>query len=423
VRIPAPRLWPMDTGTAATRSTSTRSPRHREGVEVSVDAAGGIVLAGFALAPPVDVQQAGLLVAFLMLAAVVVRSIYPSAALLLGWTMALTQWHQGERPGFADLALLLVLYSTARRGTRTTAVLGAASAVVGGSMATVYLLHTGARYSLLIQVGGLGSVVFVLAPVLLLLLAWLIGLVVRMIRARTSESRLRVQAEDTAVKAVDLAHAETLRASMARDVHDIVGHSLAVIIAQADSVQFLDDEERIRGVSATIADTARRSLAEVREVLSGTSTADADDGPEDLDAVVAQVRAAGVDLAHELRGTRRPVDPARQVVVRRVAQEMTTNAMRHGEPGGRIRLRETWRAADLVLEVENPVARRGPAADHADPLGLDALRVGTGVEGMRARLAVVGGDLEAEAVDDLFTARARIPLPSARSVPVPGGRP
>jgi signal transduction histidine kinase len=403
-------------------ATRARAPRHRDGVEVSVDAVVGIVLAGLALAPPVDVQAAGFLVAVIALAAVVVRSVYPGAALALAWTMALIQWHQGERPGFADLALLLVLYSTARRGSRATAFIGAASAVVGGSMATVYLLHTGARYSLLIQVGGPGSVIFVLAPVLMLLLAWLTGLVVRTVRARSSESRLRVQAEDTAVRAVDLAQAETLRASMARDVHDIVGHSLAVIIAQADSVQFLDDEERIRGVSATIADTARRSLAEVREVLSGTSTADADDGPEDLDAVVAQVRAAGVDLAHELRGTRRQVDPARQVVIRRVAQEMTTNAMRHGEPGGRIRLRETWRAADLVLEVENPVARRGRAADHADPLGLDALRVGTGVEGMRTRLAVVGGDLEAEPVDDLFTARARIPLPGAHPVPMPGGR-
>jgi signal transduction histidine kinase len=411
----------MDTGTAA--APRARTPRHRDGAEIAVDAVLGIVLAALALAPPVDVQEAGFLVAVLALAAVVVRSISPSAALALAWTMALIQWYQGERPGFADLALLLVLYSTARRGSRATAVVGVVSAVVGGSMATVYLLQTGARYSLLIQVGGPGSVIFVLAPVLLLLLAWLTGLVVRMIRARSSESRLRVQAEDTAVRAVDLAHAETLRASMARDVHDIVGHSLAVIIAQADSVQFLDDEERIRGVSATIADTARRSLAEVREVLSGTSTTEADDGPEDLDAVVAQVRAAGVDLAHELRGTRRPVDPARQVVIRRVAQEMTTNAMRHGEPGGRIRLRETWRAADVVLEVENPVARRGADADHADPLGLDALRVGTGVDGMRARLAAVGGDLEAEPVDDLFTARARIPLPGAHPIPVPGGRP
>ncbi|MBM7026472.1 sensor histidine kinase [Clavibacter zhangzhiyongii] len=411
----------MDTGTAET--TRARAPRHRDGVEVSVDAVVGIVLAGLALAPPVDVQEAGFLVAVLALAAVVVRSVYPGAALVLAWSMALLQWQQGGRPGFADLALLLVLYSTARRGSRATAVLGAASAVVGGSMATVYLLHTGTRFSLLIQSGGLSAVVFVLAPVLLLLLAWLTGLVVRVVRARTSESRLRVQAEDTAVRAVDLAQAETLRASMARDVHDIVGHSLAVIIAQADSVQFLDDEERIRGVSATIADTARRSLAEVREVLSGTSPVGADEGPEDLDAVVAQVRAAGVDLAHEVRGARRAVDPARQVVIRRVAQEMTTNAMRHGEPGGPIRLRETWRAADVVLEVENPIARRGAVPERTGPLGIESLRVGTGVEGMRARLAAVGGDLEAEPVDDLFTARARIPLPGAHPVAVPGGRP
>ncbi|RIJ49023.1 two-component sensor histidine kinase, partial [Clavibacter lycopersici] len=374
----------MDTGTAAaTRSTSTRAPRHRDGVEVSVDAILGLLIAGLAVLPPVDVQEASLLVAVLALTAVIVRSVFPGAALVLAWAMALAQWQLGERPGFADVALLLVLYSTARRGSRATVVIGVASAVVGGAMATVYLLHTGARYSLLITPGGLGAMIFVAAPVLMLLLAWLTGLVVRVIRARTTESRLRVQAEDTAVKAVDLAQAETLRASMARDVHDIVGHSLAVIIAQADSVQFLDDEERIRGVSATIADTARRSLAEVREVLSGTSPAGADDGPEDLDAVVAQVRAAGVDLAHEMRGTRRAVDPARQVVIRRVAQEMTTNAMRHGEPGGRIRLRETWRAADVVLEVENAVAAR---PDPSMPAAAAVPHAGTGVEGMRARL-------------------------------------
>jgi len=414
----------MDTGTAeTTHARAPRAPRHRDGAEVAVDAVVGIVLAGIAVRPPLDVQEAGLPVAALVVLAVVVRSALPGVALALAWVMALAQWQLGERPGFADLALLLVLYSTARRGSRPTVILGGASAVVGGVMATVYLLHTGARYSLLISPGGLGAMIFVAAPVLMLLLAWLTGLVVRVIRARSTESRLRVQAEDTAVKAVDLAHAETLRASMARDVHDIVGHSLAVIIAQADSVQFLDDEERIRGVSATIADTARRSLAEVREVLSGTSTAESDDGPEDLDAVVAQVRAAGVDLVHEVRGQRRAVDPARQVVVRRVAQEMTTNAMRHGAAGGRIRLRETWRAADVVLEVENPVVPPSAVPDRTGPLGLESLRLGTGVEGMRARLAAVGGDLEAEAVDDLFTARARIPLPDARPLTVPGGRP
>jgi signal transduction histidine kinase len=413
----------MDTGTAAAARATRARPSRRRGLEVAGDALLGLVIAGLALTPPVDVQEAGALVALLALVAVTARSALPGAALVLGWAMALTQWAVGERPGFADLALLLVLYSTARRGSRPTAALGAASALLGGAAATAYLLQTGARFSVLTQAGGPSGVIFAAAPVLILLVAWLSGLVVRVARSRTAESQLRVQAEDTAVKAVDLAQAETLRASMARDVHDIVGHSLAVIIAQADSVQFLDDEERIRGVSATIADTARRSLAEVREVLSGTSPAEADDGPEDLDAVVAQVRAAGVDLGHEVRGTRRAVDPARQVVIRRVAQEMTTNAMRHGAPGGHIRFWETWRAADVVLEVENPVATREDAAAGTGSLDAAPPRVGTGVEGMRTRLAAVGGDLDAEAVDDLFTARARIPIPGPRPLTVPGGRP
>jgi signal transduction histidine kinase len=417
-----------DTAAAAAADRSSSPPRSAAGTgrRAVIDVLLGLAIGVLALHPPVDVEEASLLVAALAFLAVATRRLSPAVGLLLGWMMALAQFLQYERPGLADVALLLVLYSTARRGSRPVLVLGAVSALVGGSVATLYLLRTGTRFPLLTSLSATGLLV-ALTPVAILLLAWLSGIVIRALRDRSAESALRVRAEDTAVRAVDLAQAEALRASMARDVHDIVGHSLAVIIAQADSVPFLDDEERIRGVAATIADTARRSLAEVREVLSGTSPSEVPDGPEDLDAVVAQVRAAGVDLVHELRGARRPVDAARHVVIRRVAQEMTANAMRHGAAGGRIRLRETWRAADVVLEVENPVpARPDAVAARADPAGpTDAvpLRAGTGVDGMRTRLAAVGGDLEAEAVDDVFTARARIPLPGARPLTVPGGRP
>jgi signal transduction histidine kinase len=418
-----------DTAAAASAGRSSSPPASPAGTlrRVAIDVVLGLVIGVLALHPPVDVEDASLLVAGLAFLAVATRRLSPAVGLLLGWAMALAQFQQYERPGLADVALLLVLYSTARRGSRPVLLLGAASALVGGSLATLYLQRTGTRFPLLTSPSATGLLV-ALTPVAILLLAWLSGIVIRALRDRSAESRLRVQAEDTAVRAVDLAQAETLRASMARDVHDVVGHSLAVIIAQADSVPFLDDEERIRAVAATIADTARRSLAEVREVLSGTSPADADDGPEDLDAVVAQVRDAGVDLVHELRGARRPVDAARHVVIRRVAQEMTTNAMRHGTAGGRIRLRETWRTADVVLEVENPVAvgadaRADPARAGSGTADAVPLRAGTGLDGMRTRLAAVGGDLDAEAVDDLFTARARIPLPGARPLTVPGGRP
>ncbi len=105
----------MDTGTAAvTRSTSTASPRRRSGAELAIDAIAGLLIAGLAVVPPVDVQEASLLVAALAFAAIIVRSVLPGTALVLAWAMALAQWQLGERPGFADVALLLVLYTRRR---------------------------------------------------------------------------------------------------------------------------------------------------------------------------------------------------------------------------------------------------------------------------------------------------------------------
>ncbi|BDZ51327.1 hypothetical protein GCM10025867_35680 [Frondihabitans sucicola] len=83
---------------------------------------------------------------------------------------------------------------------------------------------------------------------------------------------------------------------------------------------------------------------------------------------------------------------------------MLTNALRHGVPGAAIEFREAWRSGDVVLEVENQVVATPTSGG------------GLGVEGMRSRVAAVGGFLEAEALDGVFTARARIPLPAANDV-------
>jgi signal transduction histidine kinase len=316
--------------------------------------------------------------------------------------MAGSQMIVNERPGFAAIAILLVLYSAARLGTRVEVAASAASVVIGGVIATNYLL-AGTRYAIIAFSSSGWSVLALIAPTVVLAAAWLAGFAVRSFRGQRRESERRVIAEDRTERALSAAEAEKVRADMARDVHDIVGHSLAVIIAQADSVQFLDDVDRVRAVSATIADTARRSLHEVREVLSGTTPGEAEDEPPDLDTLVEQIRAAGVTVERMVRGEQRPLDAAHSVVVRRVAQEMLTNALRHGDPGAPIGLREVWRSNDVVLEVENA------ATAGADGSGLGT---GSGIAGMRLRLAAVGGDLEAEAVDGLFTTRARVPLRS-----------
>jgi signal transduction histidine kinase len=374
-----------------------------------VDLVAGLVIAAVSLGPwalapwGVDFIRPNIVSALLALTAIAVRRITPSGALGLAWIVAVVEIGLGERPSPIALAYVLVLYSAAKAGSRWVVLAGAGSAVLGGAVASYYLAVTGARFTHLLYGSLVQSILTAVAPVALLGSAWLVGLAVRFFSGRADESELRVVAETEAHRAFEVAADERARAAMARDVHDIVGHSLAVIIAQADSIEFLDDTERIRQVGLTIAQTARSSLGEVRDVLSGTSATGDEAEPQDLGALVDQVRAAGVVVEHRLRGERRPLDPARSIVVRRVAQEMLTNALRHGTPGRPIEFRETWRSSDVVLEVENAVGE--PQASGAGAGG------GLGVEGMRARVAAVGGFLEAEALDDLFTARARIPLP------------
>jgi signal transduction histidine kinase len=360
-----------------------------------------------AVEPPVEVDRASPIVAFLAAVAIVSRSVSPSVALIAAWFMAGSQMFVNERPGFAAIAIILVLYSAARLGTRVELAASAASVVVGGVIATNYLM-AGTRYAIVAFSAPGWSALALVAPTVVLAAAWLAGFAVRSFRGQRRESERRVIAEDRTERALSVAEAEKVRADMARDVHDIVGHSLAVIIAQADSVQFLDDVGRVRAVSATIADTARRSLHEVREVLSGTTPEGTEDEPPDLDTLVDQIRAAGVIVDRSIRGEQRPLDASHSVVVRRVAQEMLTNALRHGDPGAPIVLREVWRSNDVVVEVEN-AATAGEAERSSSGAG-------SGIAGMRLRVAAVGGGVEAEAVDGVFTARARVPLRSVGTV-------
>ncbi len=372
---------------------------------ILADVATGLVVALLAVFPPLEVNAAGILTALLAFVAIGCRNISPLASLALVWLLAIAQLVLSERPGFADLALLLVLYACARRGTRWELGAAAVSAIAGGVMASSYLTQTGTRYAQMAYGSTEGQIAASVAPVVVLASAWLLGFAVRALRSQRIEAGRRVEAETEMVKALDSAEFERLRATMARDVHDVVGHSLAVIIAQADSTEFIHDEARLRQVSATIAATARRSLLEVRQVLNGDPAAGIDDETIDLDALIEQVRESGVAIERVVRGEPRLHDAGLRLAIRRVAQEMLTNAIRHGDAREPVAFRETWRAQDVVIEVENRVGlTRNPGS-------------GSGVRGMRARVEGMGGMLEAEAVDGVYTARARIPAPAADSTP------
>jgi signal transduction histidine kinase len=347
-----------------------------------------------------------------MAAALAVRRKSPLLALTIAWVAAIAQMLLGMSPIPSDIAVFGVLYVTAAYGSRVVFWLGFASSFVGAAaiafylvIATSYLTGSGASWQ------DLPTAVFVLfAAVFALLLAWTAGALVRTaVRARAN--RL---ARD---RAVGDAVTEQERVRIARDMHDVVAHSLAVVIAQADGARYAAaaDPSVATDALGTISTTARAALADVRMLLTQLRHSQSD-GPQpgllDLDDLFDQVRAAGLDLRVEVAPPAPADVPASvQLAVFRILQEALTNALRHGGDGP-VRVRLSWLPGRCEFAVRSPL--RPAAARAAAPRDLgdaDPMRVpGHGIIGMRERAQLAGGSLHVAPEGHEFVVAASLPL-------------
>lgn len=342
---------------------------------------------------------AALGVAALFAAALAVRRLSPGLALGIAWAGALLQVGLGRPPSLSDVAIFAVLYATAAYGVRAVFWAGFASALVGAVVITVYLM-AGPGFS-----NGPPSwnaiptaLLTLVAAAFALGLSWTLGALVRSaVRARENrEAQERAEAKTVA---------EQERVRIARDMHDVVAHSLAVVIAQADGARYAAgaDPAVAAAALATISSTARSALADVR-LLLGQLRHRQGDGPQptiaDLEELYAQVRATGVPVRVDVDPAPRG-DPsaAVQLAVYRILQEALTNALRHGAPQQAVDVRLSWLADRVELAVRNPVAA-----------GTQPGRSGHGVIGMRERAQLAGGVLDAAAEGGTFVVRASVPI-------------
>ena len=201
---------------------------------------------------------------------------------------------------------------------------------------------------------------------------YLAGLARRsVLKAQQAAVRESVAAADSE-RAAQLAAVQGQRADLAREVHDVVGHSLAVIIAQADSVRFrdlnaADGPEQVQATVAAIAATARGSLGEIREVLgrlgqpepgqqepgqpeqAGQPGSAGDTLPE----LFARVRQAGVALTVRHEGEPSDAGPDERAVLVAVTREMLTNALRHGDRAAPVDVLLRWSGDGVLIRVRN----------------------------------------------------------------------
>jgi signal transduction histidine kinase len=355
----------------------------------------------------------------LFTAALAVRRLSPAWSLGIAWTAAVLQMVMLRDLQLYDVAVLGVLYSTAAHGGRLVKWLGLVSAGVGALIATGYLAVVKPLLDQAAPIGDNGwSLLFTagflfVASIAVLVLAWTTGLLVRSVRD-TREVRRREEAANRERELVAYRYVvEQERTRIARDMHDVVAHSLAVVIAQSDGARFAARARPDAAVEAleTIAGVARGALGDVRLLLAELRHDEAG-APQpvldDLDELLAQVRAAGLDLRFAESGDRLPLGTGHQIAVYRIVQEGLTNALRHGDVSAPVELEFAWDAGGVVVTLVN--ARR------ADVPAPDSHAFRHGIPGMRERAQLTGGTLRAEAGDDgMFRLTARIPAQQGRA--------
>ncbi|MFC9980288.1 sensor histidine kinase [Gordonia sp. NPDC127522] len=233
-----------------------------------------------------------------------------------------------------------------------------------------------------------------------------------------SRRQLAVRTEQTEAAEAEAAVLQE-RARIARDLHDVVAHrmSMVVVMSQTARYRLPDVSPSAAAEFDAIAEAARTSLDEVRQLLGvlRVEGADASAAPNpglaELDSLVTETRRAGAEVVLDLAIDADEVGESAALVIYRIVQESLANATRHA-PGGRVDVEVTHGEGDLVdVAVVNTAATAGP---------LQIGGSGVGIPGMIDRAQAVGGSLVAAPTSTGgFAVRARIPATPRRDVVVP----
>lgn len=232
--------------------------------------------------------------------------------------------------------------------------------------------------------------IFAIPPMLLFSLMLLVGWGVRAV-ARGD------QATERAVTAVQRADEQAERAALARDMHDVVAHSLAVVIAQANGARYTPDPAAKDATLETIASTAKQALGDVRLLLAQLRHQEAPDpiaSLEGIDALVERMRGSGLDVRLERYGEPHLARTA-DIAAYRILQEALTNALRHGDREGPVHVRIVG-DREVVLDVHNRMRAAPGDAGH-------------GVRGIHERARLAGGHAWTGVEDGWFRVRAAFP--------------
>ncbi|MEV0328356.1 histidine kinase [Micromonospora echinospora] len=431
-------------------------------VVFDVAVAGVVALLAVAAAPTQGGWGAGA-VGLAMAVVLVWRRVRPVAVTAVVAVLAFSQVVYGWGPLPYDLAVLVALYSVVKYADRLRdGIVAGIVAAVGVVLAAVQTPSQVAWYFSAIYYGLLTGAV------------WLVALNVRTRRLYVLSLEERAATLEREREAEARAAVAEERTRIARELHDVVAHSMAVMIVQADGARFMIDQspETARNAVRIVADTGRQALEDMRRLVGvlrepdpagpaagveagsgatvgpgagaatgagrasgagaggrvgGGDRAESAGGPgpegladeparrrpsvAELPALLDRFRAAGLRVRFAATGTSGALPQALELTVYRLVQEALTNALKHAGVGATVEVTLAHGADAVVLDVVDD--GRGRPAVTPTPSG------GHGLVGMRERVSVYDGSLAAgPRLAGGWQVRARLPLPSTPATEV-----
>ncbi|HEY1623539.1 MAG TPA: sensor histidine kinase [Streptosporangiaceae bacterium] len=341
-----------------------------------------------------------------LVGAIALRRRWPSAVFVAVSAIAFGQWLLGV-PLIGDGALLIALYTVAAHQSRNRALLAAALVEVGAVMAAVKWEPAGPAPR---------SLLFLTATVVAALTAGLTA---------ASGSRYLTWMDERARRlAVERDQQATIataaeRTRIARELHDIVSHSLSVVITLADAAVVVSPAAPGRDAMAEVAEAGRQALSDMRAMLGvlrpetdtdghaagGTAgRTEPQPGLSQLDGLVERIRATGLTVHLGVEGHPFPLGAAAELSAYRIVQEALTNTLRHAE-ATRARVRIRYDAPQLTIRIadDGTANINDPNTSHLNTSHLNTSHLNTsghGIAGMRERAALHGGTVSAGPVAD-----------------------
>lgn len=316
----------------------------------------------------------------------------------------------------ANLFILVALFSVTVYGPRWSHQVAISTGLLGcGLFGALLGLSTGREYVVF-------TTLFALAFVGLLFLAtWAFGLVRR--ARRETITALRDRTLSLEVERDQQARIATAaeRSRIAREMHDIVAHSLSVMIAQADGGRYAAaaDPEAAARTLGTVSETGRAALADMRRLLgvlrddpgdergsAGASALTPQPAAGDITSLVEQVRSSGMRVSLVRMGIARTLPPGTGLTLYRICQEALTNILKHAGPDPSVTVLVTWERSAVKVEIDDDGRGASAESDGA----------GQGLLGMRERAAMFGGTVTSgPRPGGGFRVMLDLPLPEPRT--------